>query len=469
MQNNYPEGYFPPAIISFDSSLRPKWGYNVRNKYLETLSAGIDNKGNINLLLYYYGDTVVNFGAKSYRLSEKSALLLATENSTGSTGDLLTIAVPADSNSDLGQAQLYIDGQNNKFITGSFSGSIKFGKITLTASTHSLSSNLYISEGFIAKYDRNNTLIWVKTRISGGHYIARDIATDRSGNIYVFSNFDVKIYFKNDSIRSYGPLRATDPCLTKYSPTGEPVWTKVFGGIGDDYAYKMHLDALDNIYVSGGFSGGIKISDTTIYSGYRSLYLAKFDSSGQYKWLKPFYYQDSLGDIYGGNFNILSSNKILMSGIFTRDVQIDTVRLKLSSKPGDDTLRIPKANSFLALLDTGGKLIKATQLGGPGSVHVNDIASKGDKIYISGYFHDSIWIGSRNYRYAAKGSNMYIAQLCMNDFIGAISEVSPNTSLEGLKLYPNPAQSELQLSYTLSEAGRTHADTDHQQLRADGQ
>jgi hypothetical protein len=120
------------------------------------------------------------------------------------------------------------------------------------------------------KYDPNGDTAWVR-RYNGpenGDEQAYALAVDDSGNIYVTGH-------------SFGSEVNWDYATIKYLPNGDTAWVSRYNGPanGDDEAYAIALDGLNNIYVTG-------YSDSTgTYQDYATI---KYDSTGNELWVRRY-------------------------------------------------------------------------------------------------------------------------------------------------------------------------------------
>lgn len=97
------------------------------------------------------------------------------------------------------------------------------------------------------KYDNQGNLQWIKTYIneSGQSGNARDLALDKSNNIYITG----EVYYLLPG--------NTDFVTIKYDPQGERNWLIKYNGPGDsyDYPHSIAVDSTYKVYVSGNSVG----------------------------------------------------------------------------------------------------------------------------------------------------------------------------------------------------------------------
>lgn len=171
------------------------------------------------------------------------------------------------------QGDIAVDHEGNKIIVGSFWGeNVAFDEANKITSN----GNKNI---FIAKYDTENTILWLKN--IGGETIlldfgiltnqANDAATsvsiDTNNNIYILTQSNLNseqivdydaAHIHTSSILETGYDRNEQIVFAKYTSDGELQWIKTIGDIFNDKAYKMVLDKNNEIWITGtmgGYSG----------------------------------------------------------------------------------------------------------------------------------------------------------------------------------------------------------------------
>ncbi len=121
----------------------------------------------------------------------------------------------------------------------------------------------------------------------------RDIATDPNGNVYILSQVNytaggsATLDVAGNAVVGKG---YRDVLLSSFTCTGAYRWSKVFGGTQNDYSVNLETDTLGGVYFTARFNNinnSIDLaSDTTLsISSTRSIFLVKYDTSGNYKWV----------------------------------------------------------------------------------------------------------------------------------------------------------------------------------------
>ena len=143
---------------------------------------------------------------------------------------------------------------------------------------------------FLTKYNSSGTKEWTKQEGSSGDDFAYGVAVDSSDNIYVTGYTDKKFHGNNNSGRF-------DIFLVKYNSSGARQWTKQLGTSNNEYASAVATDSSDNIYVTGmtwgGLDGSTKpsycMSNTNTVKAFKECtdtFLVKYNSSGTKQWVK---------------------------------------------------------------------------------------------------------------------------------------------------------------------------------------
>ncbi|MEK6538698.1 MAG: SBBP repeat-containing protein, partial [Nitrospirota bacterium] len=159
-----------------------------------------------------------------------------------------------------------IDNSGNIYVTGETTGGLDGN------------TNLGGYDAFIVKYDSTGVKQWTGQFGTSGDEFCRGITTDSLGNIYITGGTTGGL----DGYTNAGN-GGNDLFVVKYDANGTKQWTRQVGTSGDDYAYDMALDSVDNIYVTGGTTGGL---DGYTNAGDHDLYVAKFDANGVKQWTR---------------------------------------------------------------------------------------------------------------------------------------------------------------------------------------
>ena len=230
------------------------------------------------------------------------------------------------------------------------------------------------------------------------------ISTDKLGNVYMTaliadSNFNID----GHSLSTWGK---TDILLTSFNCEGIYRWSKVIGSSNDsDQVLSVKTDTLGDVYVcgtmtlksqSGGSVNGHLDTDTSIIgNSYRTMFLAKWDTAGNFKWLRmP--QPDTIGYL----------NANLYTSMFGMDVSPDgTVHLACYLTPGGYAgykMRINTSGAYVIRYDANGNYLGNTAL----DMHYSGISNRVDfwlPIYGTRFKYDSVHSRYLVYGFASTG------------------------------------------------------------------
>jgi len=135
-------------------------------------------------------------------------------------------------------------------------------------------------------YAQNPSWQWAKIGGSSGKDSGEDIAIDSQGYIYVLGVYrDANFNIGTFTLVNAGD---DDIFLAKYNPNGSVIWVRNISSQGSDFVAQLLIDKNNDVYVSGGFSSvTLTIGTTTLTnSGSTNFFVAKYDNNGQVIWAK---------------------------------------------------------------------------------------------------------------------------------------------------------------------------------------
>jgi Beta-propeller repeat len=272
------------------------------------------------------------------------------------------------------------DPRGNSYVTGFFAGTATFGAGEANETVLTSDSN----DLFVAKYDRDGTLLWVTSASSVKGPKPLDpspifgIATDPRGNSYVTGLFQGTATFgageANETVLSAGGASLVDVFVAKYAPDGTLLWATSAGGPAPDTAFAIATDPRGNSYVTGAFAGTAtfgagEANETVLEADPSNVFVAKYDRDGALLWAR------TAGSI-SGNFG--------QGGIATDPRGNSYVS-------GSDS-----GNVFVAKYAPDGALLWVTSAGSPSSfAQGNDIARHpSGNTYVTGFFRGTATFGA---------------------------------------------------------------------------
>jgi hypothetical protein len=175
---------------------------------------------------------------------------------------------------------LAVDSTGNVVLTGYFAGSVDFGGGPLVSAGD--------TDIFLAKYaGTNGAHLWSKRVGSTGTDRGTGVALDSRDNVVVTGSFVGTVDFGGGALRT--PRVGNDVFVAKYSASGAHVWSKRFGGTNGDSGTAVAVDSLDDLTVTGGFQGTVDFGGGALSSaGSMDIFVAKYTAGGSHLWSKRF-------------------------------------------------------------------------------------------------------------------------------------------------------------------------------------
>lgn len=199
------------------------------------------------------------------------------------------------------------------------------------------------------------------------------VARDVSGNVYMTGNFSGIVDFDpSPSSATLASNGFSDIFIAKYNAAGQYQWAISMGGaLTYDSGNSIITDGSGNVYVTGvfgdvtDFDPSPSTSTIATASGDKDIFLAKYNSSGQYQWAVAF---QGPGNASGNSLALSPSGEIIVAGEFMSYSDFDgsSSTYTLSAVGVDDF--------FITKYTSGGAFISAFSVGGPGHDHGTSIA-----------------------------------------------------------------------------------------------
>ncbi|MCA1761756.1 MAG: SBBP repeat-containing protein [Cryomorphaceae bacterium] len=186
---------------------------------------------------------------------------------------------------------LAIDNDGYVYVAGGFEGTL-----TCFANSNQLSqtAEAYL-DIFVAKYDSDGNVIWLKQFGGNGYDQAIAIAVDNVGGIYLTGRFMNTCNFDFEgSPQNRTAVGFHDAFILKLSADGLYQWVKQMGGLTYETGYDIHVDE-NGVYTTGLFDYEIRLNGTQPVgtNGDRDIFITKHSHDGQFLW----------GKSIGGNSN----------------------------------------------------------------------------------------------------------------------------------------------------------------------
>ncbi len=362
--------------------------YDWANKYGSTgterfLATCVDANGNTFSVGSFSNSITIN---GTPRTSNGSAdILIIKTNAASQTIFGITIG---GSGEDVAQTVTYDNGFI--YIGGYFSTSVSFDP--------SSSSGNLISDGgrdgFVLKIDTLGNFSWVRKWGGANHQQINDIAANTTHEIVIAGNFEGTSYLNiGNSSTAATNAGAKDFFVTKLDANGSEVWTRTWGGTGNDEVKGITTSTSNEIILTGYFSDAVAF-DTSFSAtpatsvANEDLYVLKLANTGHFIWNALLHNTNKLV----GYDVAIRNNEIALVGSFSGNISLSAGGVHQSNNSNGFTdlfiAKMSNTNGDFAWLNTAGSNSNeealAVQFDGLGNV------------YAAGYFAGTIAFGNSN-------------------------------------------------------------------------
>lgn len=247
-----------------------------------------------------------------------------------SSGALLWAKVAGGELLDQGNA-IATDANGNSYVAGAIQTNgiyptVSFDNITLTGHGD--------YDWFIAKYDVNGNVVWAKNAGSNLGDIARGIVVDVLGNVYVCGLFSGTMTVDGSTVTSSGLF---DVFLAKYDGNGNLIWIRRAGGTGSDIAHGITVDSFGNVAIVGEFQNTATFgSNSVTAAGLGDAFIAKYDSSGTNLWVRSGGSSTSFATDAAKSIGSDGSNSFVVTGDYTGSATFGGLSVPNAGSSGTD-------------------------------------------------------------------------------------------------------------------------------------
>lgn len=234
----------------------------------------VDQSGNI-YAAGYFNSTNALFGSDQFTTQGDNDVVITKLDATG---NVLWTHTGGGIGRD-GASSIAVDFNNNVYVTGTFStNTATFGSFVLTNSTPANSAF------FLAKYDQDGNLLWIKSPDKNYSTVANGLTVDSDGNSYLALTVTGTNMIGGTNIIAVG----NDALILKFDPSGNLLWSKMGIGTGRETANAIAF-ASNTIAVTGTFGSlqvqfdGVTLTNSAT-NGYADIFVAKYDLTGNLLW-----------------------------------------------------------------------------------------------------------------------------------------------------------------------------------------
>lgn len=357
---------FALCLLAVSVSLNAQtteWAFQIgTTTYDRGTGLAVDHNGNVITTGEFAGAADFDPSSSTLNITSNNSSYDAYLAKYDSSGNVLwAFALGGTSDADAG-AEVSVDANGDIYLCGKFYQTVDFdpgsGTTSITAP--------YVS-AFLAKYSANGEFQWVVHTTGNSHnHQSYDARVDKSGNVVWTGEFDGTTDFDpgagtanltNDTYREF--------FIAKYTSSGDFLNVGKIGGptTGSGGVYDMDIDASNNIYLVGYFSGTTDLNPDTastsihVANGWDG-FVVKMDSNLQL--IGDYVYSSAETERVEG-IGVDDAGNVLVTGFFS-----DTLDFDLGSGTTNLVSTTPSGSGsdiFVARYDTAMNLTWAHHFG----------------------------------------------------------------------------------------------------------
>ena len=391
LSNVYPDIdwviYIQGDHIKYDFVVKPGANENViRFYYSNALSAEINSEGGIDIATPFgliKEKKPISYLSQSGKISsafKKTQGAFSFEVEEHFHNEVLTIDPDVVWTSYIGGSGFdevrhsVIDEEGNIYTTGITSASegIAVGGPQLTYGGGNY-------DAFIAKYNRDGSLIWCSYFGGPQSDFGNSIALDNVGNIYMGGSTSSTSGIALEGLSNTYNGGTYDGFVAKFSPEGVLIWSTYIGGSGEDVINSVAINLNDDI-IAIGTTASTGLASSAPYQnnfggGLSDVFIQCMESDGSLRWNSYF---GGNGDETAASILFTSDQRICFAGNTSSTINIALNGYQMQYGGG-------QSDGFLAQFDEEGFIIWSTYVGGNQDDEMHQLTTnRFDHLYLSG-------------------------------------------------------------------------------------
>ena len=227
---------------------------------------------------------------------------------------------------------------------------------------------------YLVKYDSSGNILWARQSINDGSSIANAtwVTTDSLGYVYVTGRFSDTI-----TIGAYTMFATTgykNVFLVKYDKNGNVIWARQSVG-QDAVGMSVVCNATGKVYITGDYQSNITFGTRSLTGGFQSIFLVEYDSAGNAIWAQQPNSYSNANSVYGACLDLFGN--IYLAGSFSTKTGF-----------GSSVLNSSGTDAFIAKYDSGGNALWAQQSVNGNAQGNNVTCDATGNVYFTGSFNN---------------------------------------------------------------------------------
>ena len=272
-------------VVKYDALGTPVWARRMGTGVFNDFAGGVAGSVTLDFVVvsgYFTGIATFDGG-------DNPDIELTTRNDFDAfvaaydgAGNLLWVQQAGGPEQDVGRGVI-VDEDDNVYATGGFAGTATWGD-AVNGDTTIVSAGF--SDGFLAKYDPDGGLLWVRTVGGEESDDVRDVAFFEDGGttrIFTTGTFRGVAFFGANALQSRG---LSDAYVALYSTAGGLSWAHQIGANGNDYGRGIAASsrAQHAVWVTGSFENTMLVgTDVLVSAGASDVFLVTMGANGVFR------------------------------------------------------------------------------------------------------------------------------------------------------------------------------------------
>jgi hypothetical protein len=446
-------------VASYDAAGAFRFAFQLGNAFATAEEAGsiaVDDAGSF-VVTGSQPFSAIDYDPDPNATQERTGKLFIARYDAGG-GFLFAVAPSGISPSSFGKGNaVTLDAAGHVYVTGQFTDGLVFPRAAGAPDSLTSAGSTDI---FVASFTAEGTSRFAFRLGGPGADAGFGIAADGAGHIYVTGQFRDTVAFDPDDTDGNGDPEHrtasgnTDLFIASYTAAGVFRFAYALGNTGGDAGYSLAVDAADNLYLTGQFSGPVAFDpddadgngDVAQRTGAAngSAFVASYTASGALRFVSV----PPGGSSAGRSVVTDASGVSFVTGSFAGTVDFDP-------GPGTDTLAAEAGTDvFVASYRGTGAYRLAFALGGAHLNGGNGIAvDAANNVALTGAFYGTTDFDPGtgvDARTSAGQSDLFIARYPAELLVAAEPDPAEHPDrLQLSKAYPNPFQGQTRFTLTL--------------------
>jgi hypothetical protein len=303
-------------VAAFDADGRRRWAKRMGGVDVDGADGlAVDARGAVAVVGVFAGYTDLGGGHELVGSGQSDILLVVLEPD----GVVRWAKGWASPGPDEGRA-VGFDGQGNLYVLVEFSRSIDFGGGPLESVGN--------RDLGLIKLDPTGRHLWSRRFGSNLDELGVSLAVDPAGSAIITGSFDDTLDFGDGMMKTAG---RSDVFVAKFAPDGNVLWSRRAGEADEDIGAAVTTDSFGNVYVAGWFWRKLDLFGKPFPSaGKKDAFLLAYSPSGDGLWLRTF---GGPEDDYGRGL-AADGGAVYLTGTFHKTAAIGATELTAAAAPG---------------------------------------------------------------------------------------------------------------------------------------